>query len=414
MRILMLTDLYWPLVGGLEQAVRALSRELTERGHAVAVATLGQAGLPQRESDDGVTIFRLSGALQRNARLFSDDRRRYAAPVPDPETVRALRNVVRAFRPDIVHGHNWLVRSFLPLKRRSGVPLVVTLHDYGLACAKRSLFELGRVPCSGPGVRKCLRCSGEHYGALKGTGVAGLNWLGGAFETRLVDRYLPVSEATARGNGLSAARAPYTVIPNFHRLAERPVADPPQAALLPASDYLLFVGALGSHKGLDVLLDAHARLPRPVALVLIGAPWPGMPAVPEGVVVHHDWPHDAVRIAWERCTVGVIPSVWPEPFGLVALEAMAAGRPVVASRIGGLTDIVADGETGLLVAPGRADELAGALTWLLDDPQGRERMGRAGRERVERYTPQRVVPQILAAYEDVLRSSRARRGVSPP
>ena len=64
--------------------------------------------------------------------------------------------------------------------------------------------------------------------------------------------------------------------------------------------------------------------------------------------------------------------------------------------------------------PGRADELAGALARLLDDPDARERMGRAGRERVERFTPQHVVPQILAAYEDVLRSSRARRGVSPP
>jgi glycosyltransferase involved in cell wall biosynthesis len=414
MRILMLTDLYWPLVGGLEQAVRALGRELTERGHTVAVATLAQPGLPPREDDEGVTIFRLSGALQRNAGLFSDDRRRYAAPAPDPETVLALRRVLAAFRPDVVHGHNWLVRSFLPLKRRSGVPLVVTLHDYGLACAKRSLFELGRQPCSGPGPRKCLRCSGEHYGAAKGAGVAALNWVGGAFESRLVDRYLPVSEATARGNGLPGSRAPYTVIPNFHRLAAGPDADPPQAALLPDTEYLLFVGALGSHKGLDVLLDAYARLPRPVPLVLIGAPWPGMPPVPEGILIHHDWPHEAVRAAWERCCAGVIPSVWPEPFGLVALEAMAAGRPVVASRIGGLTDIVADGETGLLVEPGRPDALAGALARLLDDPAARERMGRAGRERVERFTPQRIVPRVVAVYEDVLRSSRARRGVSSP
>jgi glycosyltransferase involved in cell wall biosynthesis len=414
MRVLMLTDLYWPLVGGLEQAVRALGRELTQRGHTVAVATLGQAGLAPREDDEGVAIFRLSGALQRNAGLFSDDRRRYAAPLPDPETVIGLRKVLDAFRPDVVHGHNWLVRSFLPLKRASRVPLVVTLHDYGLACAKRSLFELGRVPCSGPGVRKCLRCSGEHYGTVKGSGVAGLNWIGGAFERRLVDLYLPVSEAAATGNRLPAARAPYRVIPNFHRLDGASHADTPQTALLPDSDYLLFVGALGAHKGLDVLLDAHARLPRPIPLVLIGARWPGTPPVPAGVTAHHDWPHDAVRTAWERCTLGVIPSVWPEPFGLVALEAMAARRPVVASRIGGLTDIVADGETGILVEPGRAPDLADAIVRLLDDPHARERMGRAGRERVEQFTPQRIVPRILEAYEHVLRPASGRSTVSPP
>ncbi len=155
MRILMLTDLYWPLVGGLEQVVRALSHELTARGHTVAVCTLGQGELAAREDDEGVAVLRLSGALQRNARLFSDSHRRYAAPLPDPESVLGLRRVVHEFRPDVVHGHNWLVRSFLPLKRASGVPLVVTLHDYGRWCAKRSLYYLEEGPCRGPGVRKC-------------------------------------------------------------------------------------------------------------------------------------------------------------------------------------------------------------------------------------------------------------------
>jgi glycosyltransferase involved in cell wall biosynthesis len=411
----MLTDLYWPLVGGLEQVVRELGRELTGRGHTVAVGTLGQAGLPEQEDDGGVTVLRLPGALQRSARQFSDSRRRYAAPFPDPESVLAIRRVVRDFRPDVVHGHNWLVRSFLPVKRASGVPLVVTLHDYGRSCAKRSLFFLEEGPCSGPGPRKCVRCAGAHYGTLKGAGIAATNWAGRAAEDRLVDMYLPISESTAAGSGLPAAHAPHIVIPNFHRVETGSATGVEgHAEQLPPGEFLLFVGALSTHKGVDVLLEAHARLPRPVPLVLIGSPWPGMPAVPPGVTVLRDWPHAAVRLAWERCTIGVVPSVWREPFGLVALEAMAAARPVVASDIGGLSDIVVHGESGLLVTPGDAGELAAAIARLLDDPPMRERMGRAARERVELFSPEQIVPRILDVYETVRRqSSRAREPLSP-
>jgi glycosyltransferase involved in cell wall biosynthesis len=404
MRILMLTDLYWPLVGGLEQVVRALSHELTARGHTVAVCTLGQGKLATREDDEGVTVLRLTGALQRSARLFSDSHRRYAAPLPDPESVLGLRRVMGEFRPDVVHGHNWLVRSFLPLKPTSGVPLVVTLHDYGRWCAKRSLYYLEEGPCRGPGVRKCLRCAGTHYGGAKGAGVAATNWVGQAIEDRLVDMYLPISQSTAAGNGLPAAHAPHQVIPNFHRVtSERSPAAETYAEQLPEGEFVLFVGALSRHKGLDVLLEAHGRLRRPVPLVLIGSRWPGMPRVPDGVTVLHDWPHEAVRLAWERCTLGVVPSVWREPFGLVALEAMAAARPVVASDIGGLSEIVAPGETGLLVAPGDAVQLTDAIARLLDDPALRARMGRAARERVELFSPERIVPRIVDVYTTVSR-----------
>ena len=87
-----------------------------------------------------------------------------------------------------------------------------------------------------------------------------------------------------------------------------------------------------------------------------------------------------------------VPSVWEEPFGLVAVEAMACERPVCASRVGGLQDIVVDGETGLLVAPGDAEALATALARLLDDAVLRRSMGTAGRRRVEeQYDWPRVI-----------------------
>src|SRR5450759_1099005 len=168
MRILMVTYGYPPLIGGIEQHVRNLSVELVRRGHQVAVATLWNEGLPEFEVDQGVRVYRIRGTVHAAGRLLSSvPGRTFAPPVPDPGLVRALRKVAERERPQVVHGHNWLIRSFLPLKRWSGARLVYSLHDYELTCAKWLLIYAGAA-CSGPGLAKCLGCAGEHYGALKG------------------------------------------------------------------------------------------------------------------------------------------------------------------------------------------------------------------------------------------------------
>jgi glycosyltransferase involved in cell wall biosynthesis len=98
-------------------------------------------------------------------------------------------------------------------------------------------------------------------------------------------------------------------------------------------------------------------------------------------------------------SVVVMPSLWPEPFGLVGIEALAAGRPVIASATGGVLDWLADGVNGLLVRPGDAPALAGALNELLCDPARQRAMGAAGREMVAaRFSPERHVAALLDAY----------------
>jgi glycosyltransferase involved in cell wall biosynthesis len=103
-----------------------------------------------------------------------------------------------------------------------------------------------------------------------------------------------------------------------------------------------------------------------------------------------------------HCVVGVVPSIWPEPFGQVAIEAMASGKPVVASAIGGLSDIVLDGETGLLVEPGNAEALREALRTLLLDPVKREKMGMVGRQRARLFTVGVVADRIEQIYRELL------------
>ncbi len=409
----MLTQFYAPIVGGEERMTQSLAGELTQRGHEVAVATLRQPGLAPCEELDGIRVHRLPGLAQRVGRLFSDQNRRHAPPAPDPETVMALRRVISRERPDVVHGHNWLAHAYLPIRRRASAAYVLSLHDYSLLCATKRLMVKGE-PCSGPGPRKCVACAGEHYGRAVGPTVAALTLLSGRAQRRAVDLFLPVSNEVARRCGLAAARLPFEVVPNFRSAQDATrTIDPALLGRLPDEPFIFFAGDITVDKGVGILLDAHARMANQVPLVLAGRPVaPALMRVRENVINLGLLPNAAVLAAWQRCTVGVVPSIWPDSFPTVALEAMAAGAAVVASRIGGLPEAVIDGESGLLVTPGDAGELAAALERLLGDPALRERLGSGARARVEYFSAPAVVPRYEAAYERAIATRGAALAVA--
>jgi len=408
----MLAQFYAPIVGGEERMTQSLSSALAARGHDVAVATLRHPGTDAFEERDGVRVHRLGGLSHRFGGVYSDNARRHAPPLPDPETTLALRRVLARERPDVVHGHNWLSIAYLPLARRGQHPYVLSLHDYSLICANKRMMRMGD-PCNGPGPLKCVRCAADQYGRAVGPAVAlATRWARGA-QQRAVDLFLPVSREVASRCGLERAGVEYEVVPNF--ISEHAAPEPFDSALLerlPSEPFILYVGDLAADKGIGVLLDAHARMRRSVPLVLIGrAADPELLAPREGVVDLGMLPHGAVLEAWRRCAIGVVPSITPDAFPTVALEAMKAAVPVVASRVGGLPESVVENETGVLVPPGDAVALAGALERLMDDPALRERLGAAGRERVPMFTAPAVIPRYEAAYERA-RELRHRRGAA--
>lgn len=418
MRVLLLSDLYPPVVGGVEQHVATLARELAARDHQVVVATVARGGaaedgLGPRGADRGVRVERFASVLARLPGAYEEPERAFAPPAPDPELLVRLARLVAQFRPDVVHAHGWIDRSWLPLASAVRAPLVVTAHEYRLVCPRKDLRYYGREDCSGPALGKCAGCAAEHYGAARGLPIAVAQLVFGPIERRVADRFIAVSEAVADQNRLPRDRV--DVIPNFLPDDEDPAkVDRRWLERLPATPYVLYVGALGAHKGFPILLDAWRRLPEPPPLVAIGHRWVDTPAeIPAGVTVLEDWPNRAVRAAWERCLFGVIPSVWREPFGIVALEAMAAGRAVVASATGGLTDLVADGETGLTVEPGDPAQLARAMARLLDDAALRDRLGRGAANRIHAYRASAVVPRIEAVYRDALRACAATPVATP-
>lgn len=403
MRILMLAQFYPPTIGGEERFVADLSADLAERGHTVSVATLWHKGNKQFEVNRGVRIHRIKGSMQRIGVLFSENDRQYAPPFPDPEAAWALQKVVKEEQPDVIHAHNWIVHSYTPLKALNKARLVVTLNDYSLVCVQKRLMRDG-IRCSGPELMKCISCANKFYGPAKGAPTVLANSFWENAERRVVDMFLPVSQAVVDGTELVKHASPYRIIPNIiPDNVEVADDDEPLLEKLPKGDFLLFVGDVRLDKGVGTLLQAYKELNTEMPLVLIGRPLAGLEKnLPRNVHLMGGWPHKAVMAAWRRSTIAFVPSTWSEPFGIVALEAMMMGRPVIASRIGGLTDIVVDGETGLLVPAGDSHALSQAMQDLIDDPEKRERMGAMGKKRVVEFQAKSVVPRYEQLYREVL------------
>jgi glycosyltransferase involved in cell wall biosynthesis len=404
-RILQLTDFYKPVIGGLERHVEVLAQELARRGHQVAVATLAQRGAPAYEQADGVRVYRLGSWSQALRPFYVHAERRFHPPMPDAGVVTALRGVIRRERPQIIHAHGWILYSALPLVRREKIKLVVTLHDYGLVCTKKTMMYKGGV-CNGPAFAKCLSCARAHYGRAKATALTAALFASRRL-LRRVDRFLAVSGAVADASacGAQGATYPIAVVPTFipDALLDGPRQGSRPAFLPPEDGYLLFVGVLGAHKGLHVLLDAYRGLDDRPPLVLIGTSYGGQPVdAPEGVWVARNVPHGEVMAAWDGSAVGTLPSIWPDPSPQAVMEAMASGTPVVASAIGGIPDLVQHGETGLLVPPGDSPALRRALRALLSDPPLRARMGEAARRRAAAFTLSHAANRIEAVYREVL------------
>lgn len=415
MRILLVTDHYPPFIGGAHRQAQLLAQNLAARGHDVTVATNWHGGLPEREESGGVVVHRVRQLRTAVRTLVRDTSERQAPPFPDPVIVYGLRRVIADSRPDVIHAYGWLTFSLAVALTGKRIPLLVSARDYGYFCATRTLLHRG-TPCAGPAPRKCVTCAARYYGAPKGVvaalGVAACRplLLRKATGLHSVSRYVG---AVSRAHMTRGRRRPLeTTIPSFQgatstdpRLDEQPVRDVLER--LPTEPYIMFVGPFRKTKGLEILFDAYARLTSPPPLVLIGMKGHDTPAsFPAGAVVLEDVPQAAVLAAWDGAMFGVMPSLWPEPYGAVVAEAMSRGRPVIGTLIGGHADIV-DETCGVLVRQGDAGALAAAMQELIDDPARRAAMGAAARERARQFTAAAILPRFEQAYGDVLARATA-------
>jgi glycogen synthase len=402
MRVLMLAQFYPPDIGGEERHARNLSIALMARGHDVEVLT---TALPETGAgstrEDGVMVHRVRTTAQRLP-IHSNPARPHATPFPDFEMRRAIARLLSVGKFDIAHAHNWIINSATGPAVRHDVPLVMTLHDYANVCAVKRFVHDGKE-CTGPGVAKCLSCAADHYGPLLGPATVVANGVATTRRQRSLSYFIAVSAAVAQHNQLSRGRVPFEIVPNF--IPDGLVQPAPPAPNGP----IVFVGDLTMQKGVLVLAEAYAQLGAGAPeLLLAGRPEPGIeiPAIP-GIRTLGPLSHQEILELMSSARLVVVPSIMPDPCPTVVLEAMAVGRPVVASGNGGIVDMVDDGSTGILVRSQDPQALASALAKVIRDQRLAASMGGLGAVRVQGFTASTVVQRIERIYERCTESELA-------
>ena len=395
----MLVDLYPPVIGGVERHVESLSAELVRSGHQVTVVTLGSPDSAEDES--GVKVYRLGGIFQRIPFLYGGSKKKWHPPAPDWLLTRKLSLIIEQESPDIIHAHGWILYSVLPLKKRIGIPKVTTLHGYGYFCPRSTLMKQDSL-CRGPSILNCLGCVQGSYGIIRALAAycgVGVN----RGRLKLVDKFIAFSSfvKAAHMRYLGLRDRDIVTIPNFYN-PDVSVGEGTAESL--PGDFILFVGALAPHKGVDALIEAYCQINTETKLVVIGYRHQDYHyESTENILVLENAPHDVIMQAMAKCRFVVIPSQWPDPAPTVAYEAMSQRRAIIATNIGGLGDIVVDGETGILVPPGDLSRLGGAILRLLQSPETAQAIGERGYERfIDNYTAAVVIPRIINVYEGLL------------
>ena len=391
MRIAELSTRYPPAPGGVERHVREVSVRLAALGDRVDVCTTElyrefpwerlPATVPREEARDGVSVHRLRA-------------RSLPGELHYP-FFRGLGAALDRLGPEVVHVHTYGTNQAAVARRyarRTGTPYVLTAHfhpDWSI---------------EGGWLRHRIRRFYDRR--LAGPVVASASALvvQSLEEERLIRTLALPLPRTVR------------IPPGYTPLPPPPAGDRPFArSLALPGPFALFAGRLASNLGLGSLLPAFGRLRRhdPTAsLVLVGADGGQRAFVErrarelglEGAVRLVGFVEDEslLAAAFREARVFVLPSEY-EAFGLVLLEAMAQGTPVVASRVGGIPEFVEDGSAGRLVPPGDAERLAEALLALWDDPETRSRMGEFGRTRiVPRYSWDEVARRLRTLFAEIV------------
>ncbi len=377
---------FFDLKGGAEQYLHRLLERQAAAGHEVHVlSTRSVRNLPSPDAKYFIHQYDFSRAEGPGT-----DAKKALAFLWNGEARRTTARIIREVRPDVIHLHSiyhHFSTSILGAIRKSGVPCVQTLHDLKLGCPNYKMFTEGSA---------CERCKGGKYWnpilhhclspSTSANVLAGIEMtftkMTKAYE-RTVARFIcPSSFYERKLVEWGEPAGKFSVLPN-------PTDIPPSAAT-GGGGFLLFAGRLSVEKGVETLLRASARVPS-LPLYIAGTG-------PEEGRLHHvarslDLAHvrflgfvPPAELEKRRRTAEAVvaPSVWYENSPLSVLEAMGEGVPVLASEIGGLPELVVDGENGLLAPPGDVDAWSRMLErFHTQDASARRAMGEKGRLRAQ-------------------------------
>ena len=356
--------------------------------------------------------------LERDSRTIATVRDKvtaFASGMYSPAAKREMSDILVRDRPDVVHVHNLyplFSPSVLVACHQSSVPVVMTLHNYALTCPAWHHVRGGAV---------CQRCLGgsEHWCVIHNCRENIFESIGYALRAAtsrtlglLVDNvtFFIVLTEFARHQLLNAGfeNKQIIVIPNGVSLPDC-LADPSTGT------YVGFVGRLSPEKGIGTLLDAARSTGLPVRIAGDGPDRPQLGRqAPENVEFVGQLGRGAIDGFYQKARYVVVPSKSFEGFPLAIVESMSQGLPVIASRIGGLPEIIEDGVTGFLFEPGNAEDLSIKMRLLWENSVLCRQMGQAGQQKVLRkYTEDIYFRNLMAAYQKAIQRSRGGSAFGP-
>jgi glycosyltransferase involved in cell wall biosynthesis len=319
-----------------------------------------------------------------------------------------LGRQLRELAPEVVYVHQLHERAALRALADSPFPVVRFFHDHRLFCLREHKYTaLSKTPCCRTVGARCYSCLGfvrrsETWPGVQLASVRGLRaeQAQARHHTAFVvgSRYMANHVAS---HGFERSRI--HVIPLYARVPPRPGVPVPRQ-----EDLLLFIGQLTTGKGLDVLLRALPRTSRPCRLIVVGRGRQEgkLRALVQALglaerVTFAGWSEPEVLSAhYQQAACLVFPTRAPETSGLVGIEAMAHGTPVIASPLGGIEEWLSHGQTGLCVPPNDPAALAAAIDQLLGDPSLRSQMGlNALRSFEEQFRPEYHADRLLSVLE---------------
>ncbi len=375
-----------------------LGKSLATRGHSVHVFTV------DHERNDTTLPHTTISPVQTATPRIGDAPRTLGRMLWSFEAQQQLGELLSRERFDVAHVHNiynQISPSVLPVLARAGIPVVAHVHDYGMLSANHALYDAEGIDRDGSFWSVVRRRGIKHSWAasVAGASIFALHDAchiyrkhisGLIFTTEFVQHFF-VSKGW---------RPPQSFVIPY-------VVDVSDEAQVPHEDhgYFLFVGQLSEEKGAHVLIEAARKTGLRVRIAGDG---PARQALQgqAGAMTNVEFlgalSHERVLSYMRKATAVVVPSVWFEPFGMVAIEPQGLGTPVIVSRTGGLSELVVHGQTGLLVPPNDVDALAMAMQRLADDPREAKRLGQLGQRRFQTlYNVDEHLTRIEGVYQSL-------------
>jgi len=392
--------------GGAEWSALALARGLAARGHRVVVSTPNY-GADSREERDGFTVLRFPFPIKRPPGRATVPSRYHANPIFYLYAGLMVARAARRERAELIHVQNkqMLIPGVIA-GALVGRPVVLTIRDGGIIdAAPVCLLHGDRMPPDCGAAKLWRECSVEYFerytsGAESRLGTK-LKFLYLWLDARLKQRFLSRVDAVvgvSRGivdvyqrsgllEGVARLRVVHTIPPLGAPVDSGEVEATRRRLGLADKLIVLYVGKFSPGKGTEDLVAAARKIGPSmpdVCFVFVGEG--RLDTYASQFRVLGPLPNPEVLALYPAADLVVVPSVIPDSLSRVLLEAMSAGRPVVATRVGGTPELVLHGETGLLVERGDPEALAAAIGALLADEALRERLGAAGRRHLAAFS----------------------------